>query len=171
MGVIAFTKVRLPYGWLGNMAPFPILHKGLHYRTSEALFQCLRCEGYPRVQEEIRAQESPMAAKMKAKKQRHLVGRDPRWDEAEEDIARMRLCLELKLAQHPELVGRLLATGDAMLIEDCTARRHGSARFWGAVLRDSVWEGRNVLGTLWMEFRSLYRHGCVDSSAQSARRL
>ena len=26
--VIAFTKVALPYGWLGNMAPFPVKHEG-----------------------------------------------------------------------------------------------------------------------------------------------
>lgn len=155
MDIIAFTKVSLPFGWLGNMAPFPLLHDGLAYRTSEALFQCLRFEGRPDVQEAIRAQRSPMAAKMIAKKHRALLNRGLTWDEAEDDIARMRLCLELKLAQHPALVDQLLATGEALIIEDCTARPRGSALFWGAVRRNGQWEGRNVLGTLWMELRSV----------------
>ena len=33
--VIAFTKVALPYGWLGNMAPFPLVYDGQKYLTSE----------------------------------------------------------------------------------------------------------------------------------------
>ena len=95
-----------------------------------------------------------MAAKMKARKNRHHLHRGEEWDEAEEDIARMRLCLELKLQQHPDLKKKLLGTGDAQLIEDCTARPRGSAKFWGAVHEDGRWVGRNVLGTLWMELRS-----------------
>ncbi len=26
---VAFTKVKLPGGWLGNMSPHPIMHEGL----------------------------------------------------------------------------------------------------------------------------------------------
>jgi ribA/ribD-fused uncharacterized protein len=156
MKIIAFTKVSLPYGWLGNMAPFPIAYEGLEYRTSEALFQCLRFAGHPAVQELIRAQRSPMAAKMTARAHRHLLKRTT-WDEAEDDIERMRLCLELKLAQHPDLLPQLIATGDAVLIEDCTKRPHGSSMFWGAVFSNGAWVGRNVLGKLWMELRSSAR--------------
>jgi ribA/ribD-fused uncharacterized protein len=156
MNVIAFTKVSLPYGWLGNMAPYPIEYEGKRYRTSEALFQCLRFNGHLDVQETIRAQKSPMAAKMMARKHRHLFDR-PEWDEAEDDIPRMRRCLELKLAQHPSLVTQLLDTGDALLVEDCTARPRGSARFWAAVREHDAWSGRNVLGTLWMDLRAEVR--------------
>ena len=69
----------------------------------------------------------------------------------------MRFCLELKLAQHPVLLRRLLETGDAVIIEDCTARPHGSAQFWGAVFEDGAWVGRNVMGVLWMELRAAAR--------------
>jgi ribA/ribD-fused uncharacterized protein len=157
--LIAFTKVKLPYGWLGNMSPYPIEYEGKLYRTSEALFQALRFQGYPEVQEEIRAQRSPMSAKMVAKRHRHLLNRNPEWDEADDDIERMRLCLKLKLAQHPELIQMLIDTGDALIIEDCTARPRGSAKFWGAVLEDGQWVGRNVLGNLWMELREELRRG------------
>ena len=42
MNEIWFTKVDLPYGWLGNMAPYPVLHDGCRWLTTEALFQA-RC--------------------------------------------------------------------------------------------------------------------------------
>jgi ribA/ribD-fused uncharacterized protein len=153
MKTIVFTKVKLPYGWLGNMSPYPVEYQGRRYRTTEALFQCLRFEGHPEVQDEIRNQKSPMAAKMKAKKYRHLLNRGGKWDEGEDDIDRMRLCLNLKLTQHPELNRQLLNTDDALIIEDCSARPRGSAKFWGAVLENGEWVGRNVLGKLWMELR------------------
>ena len=58
----------------------------------------------------------------------------PKWDEAEEDIPRMRVCLSIfKLTSTLSLVSPLLATGDACLIQDCTARRHGSSLFWGVL--------------------------------------
>lgn len=36
---LTFTKVRLPHGWLGNMAPFSVVFDGKPWRTTEALFQ------------------------------------------------------------------------------------------------------------------------------------
>ncbi len=113
----------------------------------------IKSKGYPEIQEEIRAQKSPMSAKMVAKKHRHLLNRSSEWDEADDDVARMRLCLKLKLAQHPELVQMLIDTDDALIIEDCTARPRGSAKFWGAVWENGQWVGNNALGNLWMELR------------------
>ena len=152
MNVITFTKVKLPYGWLGNMSPYPVMFNGKEYRTTEALFQALRFHDRPEIAEEIRAQASPMAAKLTAKKYKEFM------DAGEEvDNHRMLLCLRLKLAQHPELEQMLLATGDAQIIEDCTKRDHGSARYWGAVLVGGEWQGKNVLGNLWMSLRGELR--------------
>lgn len=39
MKVIAFTKTKLPYGWFGNMSPFPIEFKG---KNGELLKHCSR---------------------------------------------------------------------------------------------------------------------------------
>lgn len=153
MKVIAFTKVKLPYGWLGNMSPYTVEYEGKTYRTTEALFQALRFHEYPEVAEEIRAQKSPMAAKLVAKKYREFM------DAGEEvDNQRMLLCLKLKLDQHPELVQMLLDTGDARIIEDCTNRDRGSARYWGAVLVGDEWQGKNVLGNMWMHLRTKIRN-------------
>jgi predicted NAD-dependent protein-ADP-ribosyltransferase YbiA (DUF1768 family) len=62
---IAFTKVTLPYDWLGNMAPYPITFAGKVWKTSEALFQALRFDDAS-IQELLRSQTSPMGCTFKA---------------------------------------------------------------------------------------------------------
>ena len=150
MGTIAFRRVKDPYGWLGNMSPYPIMYMGNVWRTSEALFQALRTDDYG-VRELIRDEKSPMGAKMVAKK--HAAARTvvPLSDE---DLGLMTKVLRLKLEFHPQLKAELLATGDATLVEDCTARPQGTGLFWGAELKgDGTWNGRNALGVLWMQLR------------------
>lgn len=148
--IIAFTKVRLPFGWMQNMAPFDVTNDGVTWRTAEALFQAMRFKEDSPVREMIRAERSPMAAKMLAKgysKQMVVEQCSP------VDLNNMRVVLALKVDQHDELAKMLVDTGDATLIEDCTARQRGSGLFWGAALRDEVWVGENWLGRLWMEIR------------------
>jgi predicted NAD-dependent protein-ADP-ribosyltransferase YbiA (DUF1768 family) len=147
--VITFTKVRLPNGWLGNMAPFPVKHEDLVYPTTEALFQALRFDDKG-IREAIRSHKSPMAAKMtaKANANRMVVTRLSNLD-----IDNMRLCLKLKLEQHPALVPLLLETKQATIVEDASSRRGGSALFWGAAKVGETWVGENQLGKLWMERR------------------
>lgn len=149
MDVIAFRKVKEPYGWLGNMSPHPVEH-GAAWRTTEALFQALRFANVA-IQDEIRAQKSPMGAKMVAKKHADKMIVVPR---SEQDLANMRMVLRLKAEQHPQLLNELMATGDADLIEDTTKRND---TFWGAQLVAGEWKGKNMLGQLWMELRAEYR--------------
>jgi ribA/ribD-fused uncharacterized protein len=154
MKVIAFTKSKLPFGWCGNMSPFPIEFGGKSWRTTEALFQALRFEDET-IREEIRAEKSPMAAKFVAKRN---VDQMTVEQLSEQDVENMRLMLKLKVEQHPELKEQLLATGEDLIVEDCTRRgRRGSNLFWGAVLEDGEWEGKNILGKLWMELRTKLR--------------
>ena len=150
---ILIRKVKEAHGWLGNMSAFPIDFNGKRFRTTEALFQALRFhdEG---VIEEIRAEKSPMAAKFVAKRNKKEMTVEPL---SAADVENMRVCLRLKLEQHPELCDRLLATGDADIIEDCTKRKRGSGLFWGAGLDEGEWEGTNMLGKLWMELRQELR--------------
>lgn len=154
LNVIAFTKVSLPYGWLGNMAPFPVVYAGKRYSTSEALFQCLRYEGLPEVQEKIRACLSPMGAKMQAKKYKQLIAGQVEML-GQDDVNRMLLCLRLKLAAYPRLQVELAATGEKMIVEDVGRRASKSGVFWGAKWEETQgeWVGKNVLGSLWMQIR------------------
>jgi len=158
---IAFTKVDLPYGWLGNMAPYPVSYNGVRYKTTEALFQSLRFdpEKYDidlgltgaDVVAMIAAESSPMAAKMKAKKYKSMMAVKPG---SPQDVDNMRLCLRLKIQQYPLLATKLKATGDALIVEDVTKRGdRGTNCFWGAMLVGDSWVGDNVLGRLWMDIR------------------
>jgi predicted NAD-dependent protein-ADP-ribosyltransferase YbiA (DUF1768 family) len=170
---IGFTKVDLPYGWLGNMSPFWIEHEGKRYRSTEALFQCLRFDGCPQAErelavKEIMAEPSPMIAKNKAKSHRKKLGFNKADIGNEEDIARMKFCLKLKLQQHPHLVGKLLYTKDAFIVEDCTDRKKSSTgEIWGAKLVNNEWIGRNLLGNLWMELREELRMEAEKSVASN----
>lgn len=155
MHTIAFTKVALPFGWLGNMAPYPIDAVGRRWRTTEALFQALRFPEESLVRELIRETRSPMAAKMVAKSHRPEMVVEPMGGE---DVADMEACLRLKLASYPELAGELAATDDALIVEDCSSRPRGSGLFWGAARRGDRWEGENVLGKLWMKLREEARN-------------
>ena len=155
--VITITKVKEENGWLSCMSPHPVEYEGKHYRTAEALFQALRFKGHPEIQVLIRDQKSPMGAKMKARKNRALLNRGEKWDEAPSDIPLMKMCLELKLAQHPDLEEKLIATGNAKILEDCSTHDRESARFWGAVYKDGKWIGESVFGEIWMEIREELR--------------
>ena len=149
---LCFTKTKLPGGWLGNMSPYPILWEGDQYRTSEAVFQAMRFAD-PADREAIRNEVSPMGAKFKAKALRS-EGKS-RLLTLEEDLHNMRICVGLKLEQHPELVGLLIATGDLIITEDVTSRmsKPGNNLIWGAGLGHDGWVGDNWLGLIWMEYR------------------
>lgn len=151
---ISFTKVKLPYGWLGNMAPYPIVAHGVEWRTSEALFQAERFTDVD-IRETIRAATSPMAAKMIAKQHRDRMTIVPR---STDDLKLMARVLMMKVKQHPELAEQLLATGDEDIVEDCSARPNDSGLFWGAAKQpDGTWLGQNQLGKLWMVVRAHVR--------------
>ena len=105
--IIAFTKVALPFGWLGNMAPYPVTYGGKAWRTTEALFQALRFEDES-IRESIRQEKSPMAAKMVAKRHKSQMVVVPM---GAADLDNMRRALRLKLQAHPALGRQLLATG------------------------------------------------------------
>ena len=70
---------------------------------------------------------------MKARKNREKLNRGEKWDEAKEDIPWVKKCPKLKFDNHPDLKKRLIDTGEAVIIEDCTTDDRESARFWGAV--------------------------------------
>jgi ribA/ribD-fused uncharacterized protein len=147
---IAFTKVALPFGWLGNMAPYPVTWEGREWRTTEALFQALRFSD-EEIREKIREQKSPMSAKMVSKPfaDRRVVEVG-----SAQDIENMKLCIQLKLEQHPQLQQELSKTGDKLIVEDVTSRgARGTNLLWGSLQKDGEWHGQNVLGHLWMQAR------------------
>ena len=165
---ITITKVSESYGWLSCMSAHPVSYNRNNFRTVEALFQGLRFQNYPDVQQVIIDQKSPMGAKMKARKNKALLKRVGKWDEHRDDLPLMKMCLELKINQHPQLKEELLKTGNAVIIEDCTTHDRESARFWGMVKKDGKWIGDNQLGKLWMDIREdLSKNNSVKSVTNS----
>jgi len=151
MAYIGFTAVNLPHGYLVNMFAAQIVHIGETWRTSEALFYALRFSNQE-IRELIRADKSPMGAKMMARKHKSDRVIIPL---SEEDIENMRLCLRLKFTQDPELKAKLLSTGKHIIYEDISARNTAKNRFWGAVRVGNDLKGTNKLGELLMELREV----------------
>jgi len=155
---IAFTD-RLkgePHNWLGTMSLHPIMWQGTYYPTAEHLFQCLRLPvGCLHEAKVILAYRNPKKARKYAKAQRYKFVVEPMSDF---DVDNMRLVLTLKTEQYPELREKLVATGDDLLVKDCTHRLSRTNLFWGAALiaqgtDNEEWVGKNMLGKTWMKVR------------------
>ena len=147
--VIEFTKVDLPYGWLGNMYGSPIHYNGKIWKTSEALFQALRFEDEG-IRELIRNEKSPMGAKMKAKTNKDKMVVVPM---SEGDVENMRMVVRLKFDQNPVLKSKLKISGDHVIIENIGSRNGERHLFWGMKKVDGEWIGSNVMGKILMEVR------------------
>lgn len=159
MTEIAFTKVKLPFGWLGNMAPYPITYEGKTWRTTEALFQALRFED-EEIREMIRKEPSPMGCKFRVKaivkelSEKGELYKRVIQPHSKEDLENMELCIRLKIEQHPALLKALLITTHLPIYEDVSYRGKSSSNlFWGAIKTPDGWEGENALGKIWMKIR------------------
>lgn len=149
-----FAKAKDEFGGLSNMnGAFPLWVNRTQVGSSEALYQACRFPHQPDWQREIITQASPMAAKMKAKKEgRRQKHSRPDWDRISVDL--MRWVLRVKLAQHFDALAELLnKSGQRAIVE-----HSGKDRFWGAVEEeDGLLVGHNQLGRLWMELRQEVR--------------
>jgi ribA/ribD-fused uncharacterized protein len=155
---IPFTKVDEPNGWLGNMSRHPLRVPkepgGVRYQTAEHYYQCMKFDD-PQIHQEILAENSPMSAKWVARaKARDFPEKRVITSYTPADLDLMRRTIRLKLENHPNLRAQLLAFhDDGIIIEDASARRGESARFWGMRLQGNIWTGQNWLGRLWMDLR------------------
>ena len=136
---------RDEYRFLSNFYIYPVEYKGLTYHSAEAAFQAQKCATED---EKVKYTlvEHPVAVKVMGKKE---PGFPANWDEISPDI--MKDILKAKFAV-PELKEKLLATGDAELIEG--NRWHDNR--WGNCKceRCTKKEGLNLLGKILMEIRN-----------------
>ena len=128
---------RGEYAFLSNFQKCNIEFEGNIYPTVEHTFQAAKTFDKEE-RKRILSFTSPIIAKRIGRK----VKLRPDWEDVKCDI--MLLLLKKKF-EDPELAEKLLATGDAELIE---GNNHGD-RFWGMVNG----EGKNILGKLLMEVR------------------
>jgi len=136
------TKFRGQYGFLSNFYEAPITYDGRVWPTTEHAFAAFKTVHHNE-QEYIREQPSPGAAKRAGRS----VELRPDWEQVKVSV--MYAVCYAKFQQHPDLGKRLLATGDAVLIEGNT----WGDREWGCV--DG--RGRNLLGQTLMNVRTALR--------------
>lgn len=147
--VIEFTKVDMPWGWLGNMYASPIKFNGKNWLTSEALFQALRFDD-EEIREIIRGEKSPMGAKMKAKGNKSKMVIEPM---SERDIENMKMVVRLKFEQNEVLKSKLKLSGEHVIVENIGVRNGERHLFWGMKKVNGEWIGNNMMGKILMEIR------------------
>jgi N-glycosidase YbiA len=142
--IIRFYRVSDDYGFLSNFAGYSIELDGRIWPTSEHYFQAQKFE-QEQHQEAIRKTASPMIAARMGRDRKKPLRKD--WESVKVGI--MRKAVLAKFSQHEELKEKLLATGDAKIVEHTD--------------RDDYWgdggdgSGKNMLGRILMEVRQQLR--------------
>ena len=141
---------RGEYHFLSNFYGHPFEYKGLTYPNAEAAFQAQKCRtDDERIKYTI--VKNPVVAKRMGKKE---PGFPANWNEISPGI--MKDILKAKFAV-PELKEKLLATGDAELIEGNSWHDNK----WGSCTceRCAAKEGANLLGKTLMIIRDEIKAG------------
>jgi ribA/ribD-fused uncharacterized protein len=136
---ILFYGEKNDFGFFSNFYPAPIILEEKEWPTVEHYFQAKKFEGKP-LEETIRNAATPG----KAKKLGRSPGLRPDWEEVKNGI--MYNAVLAKFGQNAELLGQILATGDAELAENSP-----SDYYWGV---GSKGTGKNHLGLILMKVRS-----------------
>jgi ribA/ribD-fused uncharacterized protein len=140
--------MRQPNFWLSNFKKAPITtnvgEKTITFPSSEHYFQAMKF--YPDM-DKIKLIAAAKKPKDAAYLGRTLEGMDPNWNSKKDDI--MLQALLLKFGQNLDLNEKLLATGDAELVEAATTDAYWG---WG---KDH--HGKNMLGKLLMQVRDVLK--------------
>ena len=161
----AFRFTREAWGELSNFHPLsaPIAAGPFRFATSEALYQAAKFAARPDVQRRIAEAPTPRAAA--AIGRTPGLGLDPGWNAQRVDV--MRWVLRMKREANRVVIDAVLdATGYRAIVEVSTRDP-----WWGARPVADRYEGRNVLGRLWMELRHQLREHdpAADSGAWTGR--
>jgi hypothetical protein len=136
-------------GYLSNFYASRIAVEGAEWPTAEHYYQACKTQDAAYAAR-IRSAATPDEAKR--------LGNDAacplRADWSEHRVRAMRAALFAKFSQHPDLRAALLATGDAVLVED--SKRDA---YWGA---GADGNGLSMLGKLLMELRDCLRNRGVE---------
>jgi ribA/ribD-fused uncharacterized protein len=142
--VIKFYGTQDEYGCFSNFAHAPFVLNGSTWPTVEHYFQAQK---FPDTdyEEAIRKAKSPAKAKAMGRTRRYRLRGD--WESVKDRI--MREGVLAKFTRHADLRTFLLATGDALLIENSP-----TDDYWGC---GSHGGGKNKLGKILMSVRDELR--------------
>jgi ribA/ribD-fused uncharacterized protein len=142
--VIKFYRHDQPCFCFTNFARFPVKLKGKTWPTSEHYYQAQKFEG-TEWEEKIRLLKTPKEAARQGRDRSLPLRQD--WEEVKDEV--MSEVLSAKFTQSRELKAILLATRDAVLIEDSPVDY-----YWGCGKDGS---GQNKLGKMLMALRDRLR--------------
>lgn len=138
------NSFRNEYFFLSNFYNCIVEIEGIKFNNAEAAFQAMKCE--EKSDREIFRNLSALEAKRLGRR----ANLRPNWN-----LLRMKYMKEIildKFSRNPELKEKLLATGNAELIEGNT----WNDKFWGVNIYTGV--GENHLGKILMEVRKELRN-------------
>lgn len=141
---IKFYHEDDPYGFLSNYYPVDIVVDGSDWKSVEHYYQAQKTFDLA-FAEEVRNAETCDEAKKLGNSERCTLR--PDWD-TWKNIA-MKKGLEAKFSQHEDLKTQLLATEDAILMENSQ-----KDYYWGIGAEGT---GKSMLGQLLMELRAQLR--------------
>lgn len=138
------TSFAGDYSFLSNFYPALIELDGENYPTVEHAFQAAKTDDSEE-RRRVRDAATPASAKYLGKR----VTLRPGWNDLRFGV--METLVRQKFTRHADLREKLLATGDAELIEGNTWRD----TTWGAVWNKDkgYWAGKNHLGRILMKIR------------------
>ena len=154
-----FRYTRTEWGVFSNFQPLavPVAAGPWIFATSEALYQGCKFSAPPDVQQRIA--EAPTPRDAAAIGRAPGLGIDAGWNAQRVDV--MRWVLRMKREANPAEIDAVLAATGGRPIVEVSARDP----WWGARPVGERYEGKNVLGRLWMELRQQLRDG--DPAARS----
>ncbi|MBD1865001.1 MULTISPECIES: NADAR family protein [Trichocoleus] len=144
MTIYFYVEREKPYGCFSNFSAHGFMLDDLYWATSEHYFQAQKFIGTPYL-EKVRQTKTPKDAAN--------MGRDrtlplrPDWKQVKDDV--MRKAVLQKFKAHADIRDILLATGDAMLVENSPVDY-----YWGCGKDGS---GKNKLGQILMAVRETLR--------------
>ena len=141
---IKFYRTKETYGCFSNFSRHAIKLDGILWPTTEHYFQAQKYVGTDRYLQIARAPTPRLAADL---------GRDRAlplrvdWETVKDSI--MKKCVMEKVLQHPEIMTKLLDTGEEEIIEDSPIDY-----YWGCGANGT---GKNMLGKILMDIRGELR--------------
>lgn len=133
-------KFQGEYEFLSNRFVCEFIWEGLRYTNAEAAFQSSKCAN---------PQDRDLFGGLSAKKamaKGSKITPPEGWEERQTEI--MKAVLLAKFSQNPDLMNKLLATGESLLVNGNSQRE----LFWG--VDTYSWRGENNLGKILMEIRN-----------------
>ena len=159
--VCAFRFTNAQWGELSNFYPLqaPIVAGPWRFTTSEALYQAAKFAGNREVQQRIAQAPSAREAKRIGRSPANRMSRA--WDAQRVNV--MRWVLRMKREAARIRIDAVLEASAERAIVEVSMRD----QWWGAYPFAARYEGRNVLGRLWMELRAQLRSNHTLASARA----